>query len=179
MRIIAGRWKNKTIHYPRMRSLDVMSDMSREALFNILGSDIEGARFADLFAGSGGVGLEALSRGAERVTFVERKRQAAQSIKDSLEAFDIGLDEARVWQSDVFQLNDNPSEWAEWDVVFLDPPHNIKDNFLDTLVARNIVAEGVLTAVHRQGEHATAPRTDSLHLLDERRYGKSALFFYE
>lgn len=178
MRIIAGEYKNRTIWLPKSKPDGMMTDMTREALFNILGGEIAGARFADLFAGSGGVGLEAVSRGAMRVTFVERKRLFARCVIDNLRRFNIDGDQARVWENDVFQLPTPSSEWAQWDIAFLDPPRQVKDNFLDTLVRREILQPGMLIVVNRPLDRSTTLRSDLLTLIDQRVYGKAALFFY-
>ena len=178
MRIIAGGFKNRVIHAPHDKSLDPTSDRVRQALFNILGNQIVGARFADLFAGSGAVGLEALSRGAERVTFIENRRPTAEAIRATLASLAVGPERARVWHSDVFKLEDNPSEWSEWDIAFLDPPGSVKDNFLDVLLERDILAAGSLIIVERPVDRCPTLRPEMIRLLDQRTYGKTSLFFY-
>ncbi|MEW6234784.1 MAG: RsmD family RNA methyltransferase [Candidatus Omnitrophota bacterium] len=178
MRIVAGEFKNRTIHVPHDRSLETMSEMVREALFNILGDAVVDARFADLFAGSGSVGLEALSRGASRVTFVEMRRQAADAIRKTLEVFQVDKDRARVWTSDVFQLGGNSSEWSDWDIAFLDPPRRVKDNFLDDLVDRGVIGSEKLIVAARPVENCAEMGSNYLRLLDRRIYGKACLFFF-
>lgn len=81
LRVIAGEFKNRTVSVPRSKSANVVTEMIREALFNILGDMVIGARFADLFAGSGVVGIEALSRGASRVTFIDNEKKNIQLIE--------------------------------------------------------------------------------------------------
>jgi len=179
MRIIAGEYKNRMIHVPRDRSLEVLSEMMREALFNILGDAIINARFADLFAGSGAVGLEALSRGARRVTFVEMRRPTAETIRQTLAVFQVEQDRARVWTSDVFQLGANPSEWSEWDIAFLDPPRRVKDNFLDDLVDRGVIGFEKLIVAARPVEKSAEMDSNRLRLLDRRIYGKAGFCFFE
>lgn len=177
MRIIAGELKNQVI-ISRGKNQETASEMVREALFNILGNAVIDARFADLFAGSGSVGLEALSRGASRVTFVEKRKQTAADIKKTLSQCSIGTDRARVWDGDVFHLGQNPSDWAEWDIAFLDPPRKTGDNFLDMLVSKGTLVPGTLVVVLRPTDYPPALHSDAFRLLEERRYGRSALFFY-
>lgn len=178
MRIIAGQFKNRVITAPQGKKNAAISEMVRESLFNILGSAVIDARFADLFAGSGSVGLEALSRGASRVTFVEKKKRAADDIRNSLAQWNVDLDRARVWNNDIFQLGQNPNEWAEWDIAFLDPPHKVGDNFLNTLVSRGVLVPGTLVVVLRPVDNPPSLNSGAFRLLEERRYGRSALFFY-
>lgn len=177
MRIIAGELKNRVIHC-RGKNQETASEMVREALFNILGGAIIDSRFADLFAGSGSVGLEALSRGVGRVTFIEKRKLAVGDIKRTLSQISIGLDRARVWEDDVYRLGQNPSDWAEWDIAFLDPPHKVGDNFLNTLVSRGVLVPGTLVVVLRPVDNPPSLNSGAFRLLEERRYGRSALFFY-
>lgn len=179
MRIITGEFKNRMIHKPRTKSLKPTSEMMREALFNILGDEIIGARFADLYAGSGSVGIEALSRGAQRVTFVEKSQQIAKTIRETLKHFQVDRDRARVWVNDVFKLGENPSEWSNWDIAFLDPPRMVKDNFLDVLVAHEILGSERIIIVERPVENCTPIRSEYLHLLDRRSYGKAEFYFFQ
>jgi 16S rRNA (guanine966-N2)-methyltransferase len=177
MRIIAGELKNQVIQC-RGKNQETASEMVREALFNILGGAVIDSRFADLFAGSGSVGLEALSRGASRVTFVEKRKPAAGDIKRTLTQLSIGPDRARVWDGDVFHLGQNPSDWAEWDIAFLDPPRKVGDNFLNMLVSRGVLVPGTLVVVLRPVDYPPSLHSGAFRLLEERRYGRSALFFY-
>lgn len=179
MRVIAGDLKNRVIVKPRNKSVSTTSEMVREALFNILGNEIIDARFADLFAGSGSVGLEAISRGAKRVTFIENQRGVARSIRKTLELMSVSKDHARVWESDVFSLRENPSEWAVWDIAFLDPPIKIRDNFLDILLDRGTLVPGTLLIVQRPVDFPPSVQSGEVQLIDQRQYGRSALFFYQ
>ncbi|HQH71054.1 MAG TPA: 16S rRNA (guanine(966)-N(2))-methyltransferase RsmD [bacterium] len=178
MRIIAGELKNRIIFKPPERGLATTSEMVREALFNILGEAVVDSRFADLFCGSGSVGLEALSRGAQRVTFVEKKRSIAERVKQTLAHHGIESGRARVWLNDVFQMGENPSVWAQWDIAFLDPPLKVRDNFLDILAARGILVPGTVIAVQRPADFPPVFRSGNLRLLDQRKYGRTALYFF-
>lgn len=178
MRIIAGQFKNRVITAPQGKKNAAISEMVRESLFNILGSAVIDARFADLFAGSGSVGLEALSRGASRVTFVEKKKRAADDIRNSLAQWNVDLDRARVWNNDIFQLGQNPNEWAEWDIAFLDPSPQTDDNFLDRLISNRTLNTGTTVIVHRPADSSPLLRSGALSLQDVRKYGRSVLYFY-
>src|SRR3954465_7399669 len=120
MRIVAGRWGGRTLHAPRGRSTRPTSDRVREALFSILGP-LDGARVLDLFAGSGALGLEALSRGAAAATFVERERLALRALRDNVA--DLGADAEVVAADARVFLRAARERGAQYDLVFLDPPY--------------------------------------------------------
>lgn len=119
LRIIGGTWRGRRLRFPPSPEIRPTPDRVRETLFNWLAAHVPGARCLDLFAGSGALGLEALSRGAAHVTFVERDPVAAREIAARLEEW--GAHSARVAQSDARHFLDaTPAE--AFDIVFLDPP---------------------------------------------------------
>lgn len=123
MRIIAGEYRGRTLTSPTGKNVRPSSGMLREALFNILQFQIEGARFLDLFAGSGAIGLEALSRGADHVTFVESDPQALQCIHKNIDLLGV-RDRSRIIKGDVAKtLSKLSSGDALFDVIFADPPY--------------------------------------------------------
>jgi 16S rRNA (guanine966-N2)-methyltransferase len=118
VRIIGGEWRGRRIQFPSIDGLRPTPDRVRETLFNWLQGQIAGVRCLDLFAGSGALGLEALSRGAHEVVFVERDRQAVAALRASLVT--LGSRRGRVVERDALAyLGDAPEPF---DVVFLDPP---------------------------------------------------------
>ena len=117
-RIIGGEWRSRRLRFPPLPGIRPSPDRVRETLFNWLRDRIEGARCLDLFAGSGALGLEALSRGAAQVTFVDEEPEAAQAIRDHLEL--LKSRQGTVVQSDAFAwLSGEPQPF---ELVFLDPP---------------------------------------------------------
>jgi len=117
-RIIAGQWRRRKLHFPPLPGIRPSPDRVRETLFNWLRDRVEGARCLDLFAGSGALGLEALSRGAAGVTFVDKERQAAEAIRGHLTL--LGATGGEVLQVDALSwLAGTPKPY---DLVFLDPP---------------------------------------------------------
>ncbi len=120
IRIIAGKWRGRKITLADNQQLRPTTDRVRETLFNWLMSDIPNARCLDVFAGSGILGLEALSRGAEQVVFCEAHRQTAQKIKQTLDMLDVN-DQANIYIMDALKiLQSQPDQ--PFDGVFLDPP---------------------------------------------------------
>jgi 16S rRNA (guanine966-N2)-methyltransferase len=121
LRIIGGRHRGRRLRFPADVDIRPTPDRVRETLFNWLQPRIEGARVLDLFAGSGALGLESLSRGAAHVTFVERDRRACAAIEESARewretAFRVASGDALAWLS---RAND-----GAYDIVFLDPPYD-------------------------------------------------------
>jgi 16S rRNA (guanine966-N2)-methyltransferase len=120
VRIIGGRWRGRKLHFPQAADLRPTPDRVRETLFNWLQFEIAGRRCLDLFAGSGALGFEALSRGAAEVVFVERDAAAVAALRDSLRTLD--CDNGTVAEEDAFaHLRRGPA--VPFDVVFLDPPY--------------------------------------------------------
>ncbi|MBN1529875.1 MAG: 16S rRNA (guanine(966)-N(2))-methyltransferase RsmD [Thermoleophilaceae bacterium] len=119
MRVVAGEFRGRRLQAPRGRSTRPTADRVREALFSML-ADVSGARVLDLYAGSGALGIEALSRGAERAVFVERDAAAVAAIRRNLEA--VGAGAADVRRQDVLRFLASCDE--VFDLVFLDPPYD-------------------------------------------------------
>ncbi len=145
LRIIGGKWRGRKLSFPEVEGLRPTGDRIRETLFNWLAPDIVGARCLDLFAGSGALGLEALSRGAASLTLVEASAPAAQQLREHLRT--LGAENAQVVQGDALR-----QQWAEgeqWDVVFVDPPFaaHLWQPALDSLATNALLAPGAVIYV--------------------------------
>ena len=127
LRIIGGTWRGRKLRFPAGAAIRPTPDRVRETLFNWLGTAIRGARCLDLFAGSGALGLEALSRGAAHVTFVEQDAAAAHALRERLLEWQAG--DARVVRTDALRYLSGDAR--PFDIVFLDPP------FASGLLARS------------------------------------------
>lgn len=119
LRIIAGQWRSRKIQFPEIPQLRPTPDRVRETLFNWLMPVIEGARCLDLFAGSGALGLEALSRGASEVVFVDRDSQVQAYLRDTLKL--LKTNQGKVMQANALDYLAGRAEG--FDIVFLDPPY--------------------------------------------------------
>src|SRR4051794_2587454 len=169
MRIVAGEWRGRRLLAPPGRTTRPTSDRVREALFSILGP-LDGERVLDLFAGSGALGLEALSRGAREATLVERDRAALKALRANVEA--LGAD-ARVIGGDVAAFLDSAGQTGDhYDLVFLDPPYRSAVG-----LGRELSLEPVLTAGARVVVESDRRSPLDLHLpvIDERRYGDTLI----
>ena len=187
MRIIAGRYRSRTLVAPAGMATRPSSDRLRETLFNVLAPRIEGALFLDLYAGSGAVGLEALSRGAAGVEFVERAPAALAVLRKNLAALGV-TDGFRIHGAGVGsvlrKMKAAKSDGdAAFDVVFLDPPYDALQEYAATLGllggdAAGLLAEGaVVIAEHRRKEKLEAGYglLSRTRLLEQ---GDAALSFY-
>ena len=118
MRIISGKYKNRELKSPNSTKTHPMGERERLAIFNMLGN-LEGKTILDLFAGTGALGLEALSRGAASATFVEKDYKALECLKDNLK----DVDNYEVIKGDVYKIKLN----KKYDIVFIDPPYDAFD----------------------------------------------------
>lgn len=178
MRVIAGEAKGRRLAAaPGTRPT---ADRVKEALFSALGSRLPGARVLDLYAGSGALGIEALSRGAAAAVFVERDAAAAAALRRNLEATGLA-DRATVVHGAVERYVAGPSPAAPYDLVLADPPYaeGVQPAVLETLLERGFLAPGAIAALEARsgGEGLATPA--GFGLVSRRRYGDSALVFLE
>jgi 16S rRNA (guanine966-N2)-methyltransferase len=174
MRIIAGAFKGRRLRGPAGAGVRPTSDSLRETLFNVLGPGIGGARVLDGYAGTGALGLEALSRGAAVVTFVERDRGMLTVLEDNVRACGVGAT-ATVIRGDLMRVA-LPAHG--FDLVLLDPPYDVTD--LEAIAARGaalVAAGGRLVLEHSRRREAPA-RAGDLPRLRLLTAGDSALAFF-
>lgn len=153
-----------------------MMDRVKEALFSTLGSRLPDAVVLDLYAGSGSLGIEALSRGAARATFVERSRSAAGVIMANLERTGLA---GEVIVSDVAGYLDRVADHV--DLIFVDPPYRLSLALLEEVVAAaaGVLGNGGVMVIHRRAGDDGPPAPEGVELVDDRRYGDSRLWIYE
>jgi 16S rRNA (guanine966-N2)-methyltransferase len=172
MRVIAGRWGGRRLQAPPGAATRPTSDRVREALFSVLGDRVAAARVLDLFAGSGALGIEALSRGAAEATFVDSAPAAIRAVTANLQA--LGA-EAEVRRVDARRFLSGASAAArQYDLVFLDPPYRLAGRLGSELTAAlpAVLAPGA--AVVAESDRR-APLELGLPILDERRYGDTLI----
>jgi 16S rRNA (guanine966-N2)-methyltransferase len=122
LRIIGGQWRGRKLAFPEIEGLRPTGDRIRETLFNWLAPDIQGALVLDLFAGSGALGLEALSRGAEMAVLIEKHPQAAANLLSHLKT--LSTENAKVHSMDAVQFLQQGNSGDQYNLVFIDPPFN-------------------------------------------------------
>lgn len=187
MRIIGGKFRNRKLFSPKGNRVRPSSDYLRELLFNLLRNHIEGASFLDLFAGSGTVGLEALSRGAKAVVFVEADRETARCLQRNVELLDSER-QCQILVGEVGATLQNCAKQArQFDLIFADPPYFVKgapfawsDRVLQWVDEHSLLLPG--GRLYLEDSLDRPKETFSLSqlvLLDERRAGKTLLRTYE
>ncbi|WP_084397584.1 16S rRNA (guanine(966)-N(2))-methyltransferase RsmD [Henriciella aquimarina] len=180
MRIISGKYKGHSLAVPKGRNTRPTSDRARESLFNVLAHaswapEIEGTRVIDLFAGSGALGFEAMSRGAAFCLFVETDSSARGTIRDNIEAFQL-FGVTRIHRRSATDLGPKPAGVGEpFDVVFLDPPYHqgLVAPCLTNLLSGKWLKPNAFAVVETDGgetfEH------EGWEIVDERAAGKAKL----
>ena len=184
MRIVSGQYRGKAIATPPGAATRPTSDRARQAVFNILehaawAPQLHGARVIDLFAGSGALGLEAISRGAAFCVFVETDDAARGAIRENIDAFGL-FGQTKVHRRDAAHLGLRPaSVGAPFGVAFLDPPYarGLGEKALAELIAGDWLAPGAIVLFER-GRDEPDPAPEGFERLDARDYGAARVFFY-
>jgi 16S rRNA (guanine966-N2)-methyltransferase len=180
LRVIAGQAKGLRLSMVPGKSARPISDRVKGALFNIIGADVVGSYFLDLFAGTGSVGIEALSRGAARVLFVDNDRKAIWTTIANLKHTQLG-DRADIRQIDAFQYLNGEQE-KKFDYVYVAPPQyaDLWSKAVRTLDAKPdwLNPDAWVIAQMHPVEYE-ALRLNNLRLFDQRKYGNTMLVFYD
>ena len=184
MRVIAGIAKGRTLKPVPGKGTRPISDRVKESVFNILRWQVPDCRFLDLFAGTGGVGIEALSRGAQEAVFVEKELKAVRVLRENLRATNLS-GQARVVQEDVFRFlllaNQSVAPDKRFDIIYVAPPQ-YQDLWAQALLALDghslLAPEGIIVAQIFPKEYRPLP-LEGLVLTDQRKYGSTMLCFYE
>lgn len=184
MRIIAGEYRSRTLEAPPGLATRPTSDRLRETLFNVLAPRIRGAVFLDLYAGSGAVGLEALSRGAASVVFVERAEPALKVLNANLAR--LGLTSGfrvQTGSAGAYLRKLKAGQAAGFDLVFLDPPYDAAEEYAATLgllgrEAEGLLAAGALVIAEHRSKERLEDRYGNLKRTRLLEQGDAALSFY-
>ena len=180
MRVIAGEYKGRKLKSPTSMQVRPTSDRLRETLFNVIAPRISGARFLDLCAGSGAVGIEALSRGASFVTFVDRSRKMCGLVEANLDLCRVPEDQTEVVNTTAedFLKQSDRSDVA-WDIIFFDPPY--AHDYVDVLkvIAEHdsVTRDGLLIAEHHHKKELPT-NVGALKRTRVLKQGDSVLTFY-
>ena len=170
LRIVAGKWRSRLLDIADVPGLRPTSERVRETVFNWLAPSIQGARCLDLFAGTGALGFEALSRGATQVVFVESSRRAARAIEKSAKILDASGAIIQRGDADDYVRNAQP---ASFDIIFLDPP--FADDRLEALCGQieeqRILAPGGRIYLEEDREKPETPLPDRWRVLKDKAAG--------
>ena len=182
MRVIAGKFRSRTLRSLKGQALRPTSDRLRETLFNILGPTIEDSLFVDLYAGTGAVGIEALSRGANPAIFVEQHSAASALIRRNLESLGIAGEAEIVGVDGLRGLERLAARHIRADYVFLDPPYAAMEDYESTLAFLGetpLVALGGRVIVEHLRKRKLQERFGALELARVVEQGDAALSFYK
>ena len=181
MRVIGGTARGRRLKVPKGQTVRPTASRVKESLFNILPHDFSGMRVLDLFAGSGNVSIEALSRGAKEAILIDESARTAAVIRDNLTRLQL-IDRAQVWTAAVFRsLRKLNKTCKKFDFVFLDPPYEkgFVEPTLKTIGQCDLLSdEGIVVAEH-SGREKVESRYQNLVLNDQRRYGDTLLSFFK
>lgn len=180
MRVISGIYKGRKLKAPEGMKVRPTSDRLRETLFNVISSGVKGARFVDICAGTGAVGIEALSRGAAHVTFIEQNRQAAQVLEDNLKNCGISENVKVIHREAITTLKYFNQHFLQFDYFYLDPPYDsdLYSQVLWTLAKSKLIAEEGLVIVEHRKKIELHPNYDHLRPYREIEQGDSSLTFF-
>jgi 16S rRNA (guanine966-N2)-methyltransferase len=177
MRVTGGTGRGRRLQMPRGEGVRPTSDKVKQALFNILQDRIEGASLLDLFAGTGGIGIEALSRGARRVVFVDSSRQSLEAIKKNVEQSGFSS-QAQVIAAEAASFLKKTIE--SFDIVFLDPPYAEEQQpLLERIAGSKAVNSSSIVIAEHFKKQPSPEQAGGLVLQREARYGDTVLAFYK
>lgn len=181
MRVIAGKFRSRTLRSLKGQALRPTSDRLRETLFNILGAAVSGSTFVDLYAGTGAVGIEALSRGARHVIFAEQHAPAVALIRRNLESLGIGAEAEVLSMSVARAIERLEARNVHAQYIFLDPPYAADteyDSTLEILGESPIVAPEARVVVEHLRKRELPDRVGELEMARVVEQGDAALSFY-
>ena len=179
MRIISGKAKGRRLAAVPGSTTRPITDRVKSALFSILGGDVAGSTWLDLFAGTGSVGMEALSREASSVIFVDRVRRAIETMRHNLEHIDL-LERAELVHDDAFRFLKRAEPELSFDYIYVAPPQyeDLWAKALQLLDEKQMLSEDGLIIVQIHPKEFHELPLLHLELVDERRYGSTVLLFY-
>jgi 16S rRNA (guanine(966)-N(2))-methyltransferase RsmD len=186
MRVVTGEAKGRKLKTPKTAGTRPIMDRVKTALFDILSHEVKGTRFLDLFAGTGSVGIEALSRGAAQATFIEMNHKILQLVRENLQITGLA-DRAEVLHSDAFkflQVYQVPTHQKRiYDIVYIAPPQyeELAARALALVDSSTLCADEALIIVQihpKERPGVAAVECKHFELTDERRYGSTLLMFY-
>ena len=181
MRIIAGEYASRIIQTQKGTNTRPTLDKVREAVFMSLGGLFEGGSFLDIYAGSGANGLEAISRGFDEATFVDKDKKAIQVIKDNIES--LGCKEKTIVLScrDKIALDKFKEEKKTFDVIYLDPPYanDVYDDILKTIDEYELLSPGGTIVVESDKEQALPESVGKLNQVKNKIYGTVKVTYYK
>jgi len=176
MRITGGKARGRRIKTPKSTFTRPLLSRVRKSLFDIIGDEIKGSSFLDLYAGSGAIGIEALSRGAKKATFVEKNLACIRIIRENLGVCGF-VSQARIWQKNVLDFLPLLLEREKFDFIFVAPPYHkkLQDQTLDIIEKWDINNTTVIVQ-HSPREKVNLTR-NNIKIIKQKKYGTTILTF--
>jgi 16S rRNA (guanine966-N2)-methyltransferase len=180
VRIVAGTARGRPLLTPRGKQIRPTSDRVRESLFNVLGQRMDGLRVLDLYAGTGALALEALSRGAERAVLVDRDREAAKLCRENAEALGFSGRAEVLWMPVARAAPLLAHRNEPFDLLFADPPYAARaaSEILDLLQRHRLLAAGATLVVEHDRREIAPDAHEGLSRVDQRRFGDTLVSLY-
>jgi 16S rRNA (guanine966-N2)-methyltransferase len=180
VRVIAGVYRGRKLRTAHGWLIRPTSDRLRETLFNIIAPRIQGARFLDICAGSGAVGIEALSRGAGHVTFIDRSQRACAVIRGNLDVLGIKQAATIINRDAVAAIDRLAAQSKKFDIAFFDPPYEseLYRQVMGLLATADVLADDPVVVVEHRAKMPPDVEYGELRLYREVKQGESALAFY-
>lgn len=181
MRIISGEWKGRRLISVKGKSTRPTSDRVRESVFNILRDRVNESNILDIFAGTGSMGFEALSRGGMEAVFIEKNNKAANVIAQNAKLLGC-IDMIKIIKKDVFKaIDDLAREKYIFDLIFMDPPYNtkIESSVLSAILEANILSRPGLIVIEHDSNDRMPNDVGILMRTDMRKYGNTGVSLYE
>ena len=185
MRIISGTCRGRKLHTPRNSDIRPTSDRAREALFSILHNNIPDALVLDLFAGTGALGIEALSRGARSCTFIDHSNHSLETIYKNVELLSEFEEKNTIIKHDLAKSLPNKlfSSLAPngYDLIMADPPYSkgLGEKMLQLINQSDIVHKNTVIVIEERSTENLSENTSTLELINKRKYGEAAFWFYK
>ena len=175
IRVNAGKYKGRKIEEPNPLTTRPSKDIVKVGLFNIIRNEVLNCTFLDLFAGSGQIGIEALSRNAKKVYFIEKDRNAFKILKNNLSY--VSSSDYEVINTDFKLFLDNSLNILKFDIIFVDPPYKmeINDEFISNLISNYLNDSGILIF---EREEKFNDELNDKYSFKEYKYGRSKLYIY-
>ena len=175
IRVNAGKYKGRKIEEPNPLTTRPSKDIVKVGLFNIIRNEVLNCTFLDLFAGSGQIGIEALSRNAKKVYFIEKDRNAFKILKNNLSY--VPFNDYEVINNDFKLFLDNSLNLIKFDIIFVDPPYKmeINDEFISNLISNYLNDSGILIF---EREEKFNDELNDKYSFKEYKYGRSKLYIY-
>lgn len=180
MRVVAGKHRSRPLFSPKNQDVRPTSDMIKESVFNIIQNDVIGCKFLDLFAGSGAIGIEAISRGAEQVVFVDNSKESLAIVKKNLEML---KEEAQVINGS-FEYALQRLKNGNFDIIYLDPPFAYTDiaNILKLIKENNVLSDSgivVYESLYNAKADNSYKTVQGFNIIKSKKYGTIAIDIYE